>query len=93
MEVQNRQVAEELARLSKPPGSLYNGWRVLQQRCARCHGSAATGTLDGLDLLPRVHAMGVHQFVSLVLARYDWGLVPVLLVRALEVESQTDTPL
>ncbi|PKO60823.1 MAG: hypothetical protein CVU24_11400, partial [Betaproteobacteria bacterium HGW-Betaproteobacteria-18] len=34
LELQNRQPAEELARLSQPPGSVYTGWRVFQDRCA-----------------------------------------------------------
>jgi hypothetical protein len=74
VEVQNREVPQELARLSKPPGSVYTGWRVFQDRCAGCHGPAATGTAGGPDLLPRVREMGSRQFVSLVLKRYDWGL-------------------
>ena len=78
VEVQNRQAAQELAQRSKPPGSVYTGWRVFQDRCAGCHGPAATGaTGGGPDLLPRVREMGSHQFVSLVLKRYDWGLPPV----------------
>jgi mono/diheme cytochrome c family protein len=74
VELQNTQAAEELAQRSKPPGSVYTGWRVFQDRCASCHGPDATGTAGGPDLLPRVRAMGPRQFVSLVLTRYDWGL-------------------
>jgi len=74
VEVQNRQAAQEVARLSKPPGSVYIGWRVFQDKCAGCHGSAATGAAGGPDLLPRVREMGSRQFVSLVLKRYDWNL-------------------
>jgi mono/diheme cytochrome c family protein len=74
VEVQNRQPAQELAQLSRPPGSVYAGWRVFQDRCARCHGAAATGTASGPDLLPRVREMGPHRFVNLVLKRYDWSL-------------------
>jgi hypothetical protein len=74
VEVQNREAAQEIARISKPPGSVYTGWRVFQDRCAGCHGPAATGTPGGPDLLPRVREMGSRQFVSLVLMRYDWGL-------------------
>jgi len=73
VEVQNRQAAQELARLANPPGSVYTGWRVFQDRCAGCHGPAATGA-SGPDLLPIVREMGARQFVSLVLTRYDWGL-------------------
>ncbi|MEI8169232.1 MAG: c-type cytochrome [Rhodoferax sp.] len=74
VELQNRQASEELVQRSKPPGSVYTGWRVFQDRCANCHGPAATGTAGGPDLLPKVHEMGVRQFVSLVLKRYDWGV-------------------
>ena len=73
VEVQNTQAAEEVARLSRPPGSVYVGWRVFQDRCAGCHGSTATGTSGAPDLLPRVRQMGARQFVSLVLKRYDWN--------------------
>ena len=71
VEWQNRQAAQEMAELSKPPGSVYLGWRVFQDRCARCHGPAATGSANAPDLLPRVREMGSRQFVSLVLQRYD----------------------
>ena len=27
---------------------MYAGWRVFQDKCAGCHGSAATGTAGGL---------------------------------------------
>jgi cytochrome c5 len=74
--VQNQQAAQEVARLSRPPGSVYIGWRVFQNRCAGCHGAAATGAAGGPELLPRVRDMGSRQFVSLVLKRYDWNLPP-----------------
>jgi mono/diheme cytochrome c family protein len=76
VEVQNVQPARELAQQSRPPGSVYAGWRVFQDKCARCHGPSATGGNGGPDLLPRVREMGPRQFVSLVLKRYDWGLTP-----------------
>jgi mono/diheme cytochrome c family protein len=76
VEVQNTQPAQELAQLAKPPGSVYTGWRVFQDRCAACHGSAGSGGTGGPDLLPRVREMGSRQFVGLVLQRYDWGLSP-----------------
>ena len=53
LEVENTQAAHEVARLSKPPGSVYTGWRVFQDRCASCHGPAATGTGNAPDLLPK----------------------------------------
>ena len=68
---QNRHAAQEVAQLSAAPGSVYLGWRVFQDKCAACHGAAATGTANAPDLLPRVRAMGERQFVSLVLQRYD----------------------
>lgn len=73
VEFQNRQASEELAQRSKPPGSVYAGWRVFQDRCVSCHGAAATGTSVGPDLLLRVGAMGSRRFVSVVLNRYDWN--------------------
>lgn len=75
VEVTNLQARQEQALLSKPPGSVYVGWRVFQDKCASCHGAAATGTSAGPDLLPRVRDMGSRRFVSLVLTRYDW-MVP-----------------
>lgn len=74
VEWQNRQAAQEVARMIAPPGSVYIGWRVFQDRCAACHGAAATGTANAPDLLPRVRDMGSRQFVSLVLRRYDLNL-------------------
>jgi mono/diheme cytochrome c family protein len=76
VELQNRQPAQQLAELAKPPGSVYTGWRVFQDRCAGCHGPAATGTAAAPDLLPRVRDMGPRRFVGLVLNRYDWNLPP-----------------
>lgn len=71
LEVQNVQPAQEMARLAKPPGSVYMGWRVFQDKCAGCHGPAATGTTVAPDLLPRVREMGARRFIGLVLTRYD----------------------
>lgn len=72
VQFQNLQPAKELAQQSKPPGSVYAGWRVFQDKCAACHGPAATGTATGPDLLPRVRQMGARRFVGVVLQRYDW---------------------
>ena len=74
VEIQNQQAAKEVERAAKPPGSVYLGWRVFQDKCVSCHGPGATGTARGPDLLPRLREMGPHQFVGLVLKRYDWGL-------------------
>lgn len=76
VEWQNRQAADELAERTRPPGSAYTGWRIFQDRCARCHGSEATGAGGTPDLLPRVREMGARRFVGLVLERYDWSLPP-----------------
>ncbi len=81
VEVLNRQPAEELKQLASPPGSVYTGWRVFQDKCAGCHAPAATGTAGGPDLLPLVRDMGPRQFVSLVLNRYDW-VFPVVQIRS-----------
>lgn len=74
VEVQNTRPAKELARQALPEGNLYIGWRVFQQKCASCHGTTATGGATGPDLLPRLREMGSHQFIGLVLRRYDWIL-------------------
>jgi mono/diheme cytochrome c family protein len=71
IELQN---AQAVAEMSQPPGSVYTGWRVFQDKCAGCHGPAATGTAGAPDLLPRVREMGSRRFVNLVLTRYDWEL-------------------
>ena len=73
VEVQNTQPAQALKQQAQPPGSVYAGWRVFQDKCAACHGPAATGTAGAPDLLPRVRDMGPRQFVGLVLKRYDWS--------------------
>lgn len=74
VEVQNTQPAQEMAQQAKPPGSVYTGWRVFQDKCVTCHGPAASGTERGPDLLPRVRDMGPRRFVNVVLYRYDWNL-------------------
>lgn len=76
VQVQNTQPAQELAQRARPPGWVYGGWRVFQDRCTACHGTDATGTAQGPDLLPRVREMTARRFVALVLDRYDWSLAP-----------------
>lgn len=73
VEVQNTQPAQALKQQAQPPGSVYAGWRVFQDKCAACHGPAAVGTAGAPNLLPTVRDMGPRQFVSLVLNRYDWS--------------------
>lgn len=74
VEFQNREAAHELARQKRAPGSVYLGWRVFQDRCAGCHGVAATGSNQAPDLLPIVRTMSARQFTAVVLKRYEWGL-------------------
>ena len=74
VEWQNREPAREMAQSARLPGSVYTGWRVFQERCAGCHGPAATGTANAPNLLERVQEMGPRRFVGLVLRRYDWAL-------------------
>ena len=74
VEWRNRQPAQELARQQQPPGTVYAGWRVYQQRCASCHGPNATGGERAPDLLFRLRDVGAQRFVDLVLRRYDWDL-------------------
>jgi mono/diheme cytochrome c family protein len=71
--LENKQAAQTLSAERQQPGNLYAGWRVFEAKCASCHGSDATGSAQGPDLLPRLRTMGVKQFTSLVLLRYDWG--------------------
>ncbi|HET7865892.1 MAG TPA: cytochrome c [Burkholderiaceae bacterium] len=73
VEVQNTQPARDLKVAAQLPGSAYAGWRVFQDKCALCHGPAATGTDRAPNLLPLVGGMGSRRFVSLVLRRYDWS--------------------
>ena len=72
--VQNRLPAEALARQSQPAGTVYTGWRVFQDKCARCHGADATGSAQAPDLTLRIRDMGARRFMALVLSRYDWAL-------------------
>jgi hypothetical protein len=71
--IQNVAPAQQLARESEPPGSVYVGWRVFNDRCAGCHGVDATGPARMPDLLVRVREMGARRFTNLVLQRYDWS--------------------
>lgn len=74
VEIQNRQPLAEVKHASQPTGTVYAGWRVFQDKCARCHGLEATGTPAAPNLLPRVRDMGPQRFVDWVLKRYDWNL-------------------
>jgi hypothetical protein len=74
VELQNRLASQTLAREAAPPGSLYAGWRVFQDRCARCHGAEASGSSAGPDLRATLREIGPRRFVGVVLRRYDWNL-------------------
>jgi hypothetical protein len=87
VEIENTKAAKEAARLSTPPGSVFTGWRVFQDRCATCHGPDATGAA-GPNLLPIVAQMGPRRFLGLVLKRYDWDLP---LVQARKAPETMDT--
>lgn len=76
VEISNLLPAREVERGLQAPGSLYTGWRVYQERCARCHGAAGAGGEQGPNLLPLLQTMGPRRFVGLVLQRYDWTLPP-----------------
>ncbi len=73
VEVQNRQPLQAHQAALQPLGSVYTGWRVFQDKCARCHGANATGG-EGPDLVLRMSEIGPRRFVDLVLRRYDWML-------------------
>ena len=72
--MRDRPPAQQPAREAQPPESIYVGWRVFEDRCARCHGVDASGSALAPDLLARVREMGSRRFVNLVLQRYDWSL-------------------
>ena len=48
----------------------YVGWRVFHTMCVTCHGTGATGTPLGPNLLPPVKQMDLGQFSNTVLRRY-----------------------
>jgi hypothetical protein len=67
----NVKPAQELKAPQAPAANLYSGWRVFQDKCSSCHGSAATGSDKAPNLLPIVKEMNARQFAELVLKRYD----------------------
>ncbi len=72
VQVQNTLPAQDLeVQRERPPGSIYLGWRVFTEKCARCHGAAGTGTGLAPDLVARMSDMGPRRFAHLVLVRYD----------------------
>jgi hypothetical protein len=70
--LENARPARELDAAAHPAGSVYLGWRVFEERCARCHGASATGKANAPDLLARVRTLGPREFADLVLLRYRW---------------------
>ncbi len=54
--------------------TVYTGWRLFQDRCASCHGAAATGTSRAPNLLPYMRTSDPRRFITEVLYRYDWGI-------------------
>jgi len=73
--VEHSKPAPQLEPQSRPAGSVYLGWRVFEDRCARCHGPSATGKPDAPDLLVTMRTLGPHEFADRVLRRYDWATV------------------
>ena len=59
---------------TKAGSSIYAGWRLVQAKCATCHGPDAMGTARGPNILPRVEEMSERKFVNIVLRRYDWTI-------------------
>lgn len=92
LEVQNRQPAQTVAAMGAPAGSVYTGWRVFQDRCASCHGVAASGGANGPDLLPRLRALTERDFASLVLKRYEWH-VPATDAVLQDILKRQETPM
>lgn len=78
VDLENTRAARELEQRSRPAGSVYLGWRIFEDRCARCHGSSAAGQRekDAPDLLQRVRTLGPREFADLVLLRYEWASSP-----------------
>ena len=73
LEFANTRAAREISTPLPPKGDLYAGWRVFQDKCASCHGIAATGGNRAPDLLPKIKEMNLRQFAGIVLKRYDLG--------------------
>jgi len=68
----NTQGARQLEAPVGPAGSVYLGWRVFEDRCARCHGDSASGKVGAPDLLVRMRTLGPREFADWVLLRYQW---------------------
>lgn len=73
-----------------PADSVYLGWRVFEERCARCHGTGATGGPGTPDLLARVRTLGPREFADLVVLRYGWPALPSSDPRNADREAYVD---
>jgi hypothetical protein len=74
VEFTNTQPARDLAAENRVAGSVYTGWRVFQDKCARCHGESAQGTARGPNLVEATRTMSARSFIEVVLLRYEWDL-------------------
>jgi hypothetical protein len=63
-----------MARAIKQSNENYLGWRLFQEKCARCHGKDETGTAQAPSLLVRLKSMDERQFIDAVLRRYGWAV-------------------
>lgn len=63
-----------VARAIKGSNQNYLGWRLFQDKCARCHGKDAAGTAQAPSLLTRMKSMDEPHFVDAVLRRYGWAM-------------------
>ncbi len=101
LELENTRPAHEISAPPPPAGTIYAGWRVFQQKCAQCHGAAATGSAAAPDLLPLMRGMSARRFSGLVLKRYDPDIRPqpgaqdqsTFATRIDEILQHRDTPL
>jgi len=72
VDASNARATQDAEASASPAGSVYLGWRVFEERCARCHGASATGKPGAPDVLSRVRTLGPREFADLVLLRYPW---------------------
>ena len=72
VDIANTPGANQLEAAAEPAGSVYLGWRVFEDRCARCHGESASGKPGAPDLLARMRTLSPREFADWVLLRYEW---------------------
>jgi mono/diheme cytochrome c family protein len=63
-----------VARAIKESNKTYLGWRLYQDRCARCHGKDASGSAQAPSLLERLKPLDEKRFADVVLNRYGWAM-------------------